>query len=67
MEGYIARRVVKESKKAYLVEVHYNNRRDGCGIKYKWIAKSLCKPVMENEYSSKWIYTPENIIGSGVW
>ena len=41
-EDYKYRKVVKETEKAYLVEVNcYGNF--GAKIKYKWVAKSACK------------------------
>lgn len=58
MDGYIARKVIKETENAYLVEA-VTNRRNESYIIYKWVAKSICKPV---EYPSTEVYVPEYII-----
>lgn len=42
-QPYIRRNIIKETEKAYLVEQHVNNRRDGWYTDYKWVAKSCCK------------------------
>ena len=34
-QGYITRRIVKETQKAYLVEQQVNNRRDGMHTNFK--------------------------------
>ena len=41
-EDYKYHRVVKETEKAYQVEVNYYGGF-GCKTYYKWVAKSVCK------------------------
>lgn len=71
MEGYIARKVVKETEKAYLVEVTVANRRDGWHTKFKWVGKSICKDAEYDEAFEKCfgkhVYVPETVIGNAVW
>lgn len=76
---YIARKVVRETDKAYQVEVIVNNRRDGNRINYKWVSKSVCKGYEYSETElqcielfgidsiGKIVLVPEWIIGNGVW
>lgn len=44
-KDYIDREVVRETEKAYLVKLEYSNRRDGTGTKFRWVGKSICKPM----------------------
>lgn len=63
---YIYRQIVKETSKAYLVEVTYSNRRDGWGIKRKWIAKSICGETKDC-WLGKFVEVPTSVIGNGIW
>lgn len=63
---YIFRQIVKETPKAYLVEVEYNNRRDGWGIKHRWVAKSICGDTQECGLG-KFVQVPTSVIGNGIW
>lgn len=63
---YIYRQVAKETIKAYLVEVPYNNRRDGWGIKQKWVAKSICGKTQDCGLG-KFVEVPTSVIGNGIW
>lgn len=66
MEKSIWRKIVKETEKAYLVEYSYCNRRDGSGVKFKWVAKKVCGEVGECALG-KYVEVPEHILGSGIW
>lgn len=61
-EGYITRKIVKETDKAYLIEQEIMNRRDGWFTKFKWVAKSICKNRKENT-----VEVPEWAVSNGVW
>ena len=74
MAQYIARMIIRETAKAYLVEVKVNNRRDGCFRKEQWVAKSLCKPcedegakALEQLIGERYVMVPEYVIGNGTW
>lgn len=60
---YISRRIVKETAKAYLVEQIIDNKRDGCKMHFKWVAKSVCKP---SELSGE-VKVPTSCVPNGVW
>lgn len=79
-QEYIEREVVKETAKAYMVKQEINNRRDGQYTKFKWVAKSICKPMsaerkaaydaVPDEYKKllpKFVMVPEWAISNGVW
>ncbi len=79
-QEYIEREVIKETANAYMVKQEINNRRDGQHTKFKWVAKSICKPMSEerkaaydavpDEYKKflpKFIMVPEWAISNGVW
>lgn len=79
-QEYIEREVVKETANAYLVKQEINNRRDGQCTKFKWVAKSICKPMsaerkavydtVPDEYKKflpKFVMVPESVISNGVW
>lgn len=79
-QEYIEREVVKETADAYMVKQEINNRRDGQRTKFKWVAKSLCKPMSAerkavydavlDEYKKflpKFVMVPESVISNGVW
>ena len=62
-QEYISRKVVRETEKAYLVEVEVNNRRDGWKTKFRWVGKSICKPSnIQGE-----VNVPTYAISNGVW
>lgn len=63
---YIYRQVVKETEKAYMVEVPYNNRRDGWGIRRRWVAKSICGTVQECDLG-KFVEVPAQVVPNGIW
>ena len=65
-QEYITRRIVRETEKAYLVEQTINNRRDGSMLKFKWVAKSVCKDYTEI-MGEKYVAVPEWLVGNGVW
>lgn len=69
MENYIYRKIVKETEKAYLVEQPINNRRGESGIKFKWIAKSICSGEIQTikETGERFILCPDWIISNGCW
>lgn len=62
-KNYIDRKIVKETKKAYMVEQEVNNRRDGWHTNFKWVAKSVCKTSDKEGF----VGVPEWIIGNGIW
>ena len=76
---YIDREVVKETRKAYLVKQEINNRRDGTHIKFKWVAKSICKPSEQqalidalpveilDKLNMKIVSVPEWAVSEGRW
>lgn len=66
-QGYITRRIVKETEKAYLVEQQVNNRRDGMHTNFKWVAKSQCKNHINTEYGIEYVDVPEWLVSNGVW
>ena len=61
-QEYIRRRIVRETEKAYLVEQEVNNRRDGCRMNFRWVAKKCCKG-RENDT----VLVPEWLVSNGVW
>ena len=61
-QEYIRRRIVRETEKAYLVEQEVNNRRDGCRMNFRWVAKKCCKD-RENDT----VLVPEWLVSNGVW
>lgn len=66
-QGYITRRIVKETQKAYLVEQQVNNRRDGMRTNFKWVAKSQCKNYLDDGFGNQYVDVPEWLVGNGVW
>ena len=66
-QGYITRRIVRETQKAYLVEQQVNNRRDGMFTNFKWVAKSQCKNYSDDVFGNKCVDVPEWLVGNGVW
>ena len=66
-QGYIKRRIVKETQKAYLVEQQVNNRRDGMFTNFKWVAKSQCKNFFDDVFGDRYVDVPEWLVGNGVW
>lgn len=59
---YIERKVVRETKKAYLVEQEVKNRRDGWKTNFHWVAKSICKKLNDET-----VLVPEWAVSNGVW
>lgn len=52
---YKYREVVKETEKAYLLQVHIYNKFK-CVTEFKWIAKKLCRVDSEgNVFAPTWI------------
>lgn len=66
-QGYITRRIVRETQKAYLVEQQVNNRRDGMHTNFKWVAKSQCKNYLDDGFGNQYVDVPEWLVGNGVW
>ena len=79
-QEYIEREIIKETDKAYLVKQPVNNRRDGNCIKFKWVAKSKCKPLSKErqaqydalpDEAKKFVYksimVPEWLVPNGEW
>lgn len=78
MEEYIDREIVKETPKAYLVKQEVNNRRDGCYINFKWVAKNICRRAKRQDYIDtlpddvknllpKYVGVPEWAVSNGIW
>lgn len=77
---YIEREIVRETEKAYLVKQEICNRRDGQLTRFRWVAKSQCKPLSEErqaeydaipddlkKYVNKRVNVPEWLIPNGEW
>lgn len=67
MESNIWRTVIKETDKAYLVQVSVYNRRDGSSLKQRWVPKSVCGDVKEVPGFEKFVQVPEWALPSGQW
>ena len=79
-QEYIERDIIRETEKAYLVIQPVNNRRDGTKVKYRWVAKSKCRPLSEEsqkkydaipdgykKYVHRRINVPEWLVGQAEW